>query len=1010
MPKSMHKFLLLTALLSTTVLSSLAFSNERSEERSNNWVSEYSRPQIEFLKARIFRYIRSFRNEVNSLDDAADGTGRLVGAAANRQAFENDAAYLAALNGEFSYFTPENYAKWGLLQPNNSSEWDFSVLDSMLASAEANDQLFKGHALVWHLELPNFVSEDLSANELQALSENHINTTLNRYAGRIYAWDVVNESIEEDGSFRDTIWLRKFGPDYIANAFHAARAADPHAQLLYNDYNIDRINPKSDGVYNLVKGLVESGVPIDGVGFQMHLSAETAPSVEQIVENMERFTALGLTVNVSELDVRTNKLPWDFATKMAIQKQVYHRVVDACLRVAGCEAVTTWGLSDRYTWIDGTFGADDPLQFDELYGRKPAYHGMVDGFIGLDSDPINVNPNLVANANIEAGTDGWVALGGTINRVKSRRIRGLRYVTGKRILKSSERTESYQGPGYDLTSVIAPNQSYDVSALTSIKRARRDVVRLSVQLQCEGQDIEYVGIGEGQAKHRRWTRLDGSFTTPDCPLASAIVYAEGPAAGVNLYIDNLSVRPQELLAEPRDDLGENLLVNGDFENGFDNWLAYAAGSAELSETDTFNGLGAGFAFNRTNGFDGISTELLGLVEPGKDYVFSGFVKVDGASSDRVVATLFANCAAGPEYIFISLAQASTDRWVYSSGQITIPDCDASNYTFYFEGPQPGVNFLVDDVSVREVLDVATVSTIIDSGFEADAEGWYGFGAAVLESTNLFAYEGNQSLMISNRSQTYEGPAYNITPSVVGGASYQLSAFARIQGATSDDVRATINAECNDGSGPQFLGVASAVASSSEWVSLNGEVTLPNCQFSSVQIYFEGPAAGVDILIDSVSLVGEGGSQTENLADNGDFEGATFAPWDTTAGETIALTTDPVFEGTQAIIATNRTQTYEGPGIDLLGLTTADTSYTVIAQARIAGASSGNVRVTVRTICEDGSEVYLGAGSVDASDQAWSEINGSVILPSCTATLQRFYFEGPDAGVDIVIDDVTISAQ
>lgn len=992
----------------------IGFSNAnagKSSSSNQNWFSELTYPQFQFLKTRFLRYIKAQRGTAETLDDAADFHGRLVGAAVNRGAFETDEEYRQALNSEFSYFTPENAGKWGLLQPSNAEEWDFSVLDSMLESAEANNQLFKGHALVWHIQLPNFVSDELTAEELRLLSETHINTTLTRYAGRIYAWDVVNEAIEEDGSYRDSIWLQKFGTDYIANAFYAARAADPHAQLIYNDYNIERINPKSDGVYNMVKGLVEAGVPIDGVGFQMHLSAGSAPSSDQIIENLERFTALGLKVNVSELDVRTTQLPWNKATKLAIQQQVYHRVVDACLRVSGCEAVTTWGLSDRYSWIDTQFGPDDPLQLDEQYGRKPAYFGMIDGFIGLEADALSLKPNMVANANFEVGADGWQALGGDIKTVKSRRIPWARYTKGQRILKSENRTETYQGPGYDLKGLVLSGQTYDVSTLASITgRVRRDQVGITVQLQCEGEDIQYVGVTSATVKSRRWSRLDGQFTTPDCDLETAIVYLEGPAAGVSLYVDNFSVRPQELVIEPRDDLGENLLVNGDFEAGFDNWQGYAAGSAELNTEDTFGGTGSGFAFNRTNGFDGISTELLGIVEPGKNYAFSGFGKIVGAGSDKLQMTLFANCEDGPQYLFISTAQGNDADWTYVTGDLTIPDCNASSYSLYFEGPQPGVNFLVDNVTVNEVMQTTTITNVIDSDFETGTDNWFAFGGAVPQVSDVNPYEGNQSLLTTNRTQTFEGPAYNITAGVMAGGTYNFNAFTRIQGVASDDVRATVVAECSDATSPQYLGVAGVLASDSEWTQVSGSVTIPDCSLTQVQIYFEGPVAGVDIFIDAVTLTGQSVGGGNNLAENGDFEGTSIAPWTATADETISLITDPVFEGLQAIVASNRTQTYEGPGIDLFALTQVSTTYALTAQVRVRNAAEASIGVTLRTVCEDDTESYLSLGTILANDTAWSELNGSVITPACTAKLQRFYFEGPAAGVDILVDNVSITAQ
>ncbi len=111
--------------------------------------------------------------------------------------FQADETYRGILNSDFNYVTPENVAKWGELQPNNANEWSFEATDAMLESSESNDQLFKGHALVWHVQLPSFINDDLTPNELKVLSDNHITTVLNRYAGRIYSWDVVNEAISD---------------------------------------------------------------------------------------------------------------------------------------------------------------------------------------------------------------------------------------------------------------------------------------------------------------------------------------------------------------------------------------------------------------------------------------------------------------------------------------------------------------------------------------------------------------------------------------------------------------------------------------------------------------------------------------------------------------------------------------------------------------------------------------------------------------------------------------------
>src|SRR6185436_5096622 len=182
--------------------------------------------------------------------------------------------------------------------------------------------------------------------------------------------------------------------------------------------------------------LVDAHVPIDGVGFQMHLEAQTAPSTEEIVANMTRFTDLGLRVNISELDVRIANAGGDLVTRLALQRQVFHRAVAACVQVPGCESLTTWGFTDLDSWIDETFGPDDPLELDEQYRRKPAYYGLIDGFMAVPVDHPGTPPNLIANGTFEIGSDGWAASGGRLST--SRRTAH----TGERSARVSHRTET----------------------------------------------------------------------------------------------------------------------------------------------------------------------------------------------------------------------------------------------------------------------------------------------------------------------------------------------------------------------------------------------------------------------------------------------------------------------------------------------------------------------------------------------------------------------------------------
>ncbi len=950
---------------------------------------------------------------VDSIASAADRSGRLAGAAVSQAPFQADEDYLNILNKEFNYITPENVAKWGELQPNNSNEWSFEATDAMLESSEQNNQLFKGHALVWHVQLPSFINDDLTANELKVLTDTHITTVLNRYAGRIYSWDVVNEAISDgEEVYRDSVFLSKLGTDFIADAFHTAKAADPFAQLYYNDYGIERINTKSDKVYAVLKELVEAGAPIDGIGFQMHLDANFAPSVDQMVENFERFTALGLTVNVSELDVRTANLPWDKATNLAIQKQVYHRVVDACMRVPDCEGVTTWGFTDKHSWIDSTFAPDDPLQYDESYERKPAYYGMVDGFLGLDSEPLGTLPNLIANSSFEVGTDGWFASGGgTLKTIRSQRVHGRYRQTGSRSLLIKNRTETFHGPAYDLLSVLRPNQTYDVSSLVSIRGTRRGAISASVQLQCVGEESQFVQAGTVTAKKWRWRDLEGEFTTPDCELEVANLYFESPITRAKLILDNPAVRARELVVAPNPNLGPNVLTNGGFESGTDTWFGFDTATVETSDQEPFAGLAAGFATNRVAEFDGFATSLLGLVVPGEQYQLTSRTKVSGVNQAQVKATLRADCPTGPQFLGIAGAVANEQTWSLLTGTIQIPNCEASDLVLYFEGPDAAVDLRLDEVYLQQDLTEPSSNIIGNSDFEGNADGWFAFGSAFLSTTSEFAYQGSQSLLATNRTQNFEGPAIGLGNVLIPGEAYSFTGFTRIRNAASAEVRATLQLKCASDVAEQYLGVASTTANELDWSELAGSVVIPACEIEYANLFVEGPDSGIDIAIDALTMeVDSGGNPPVggNLVGNSGFEEGATAPWFGFGGALIEVTTAQAFAGQFSLIATNRTQSFEGPAVDLVGVVTGGETYSVGAQVRVSGSNSAPVSATVQTVCADGSEEFSGTASVTATDSQWTALSGEITLPSCDATAQRLYFQGADAGVDILIDEVQVS--
>nr|WP_187414900.1 endo-1,4-beta-xylanase [Nonomuraea sp. PA05] len=292
------------------------------------------------------------------------GTAVAAGPLTGEPGYQDKARY------EFNSLTPENAMKWSWVEAERDA-YTWADPDSVVGFAQANGQAVRGHALVWHNAVPSWVTGGAFTDaQLRDLLKKHVETMTKRYAGRVGVWDVVNEAVAEDGTLRDSFWLRRLGESYIADAFRWARAADPSAKLYINDYNAEWDNAKSDGLYTLVKGLKASGVPIDGVGFQTH--ATTNSGLTQLAATLQRFAALGLDVAVTELDVRM-PLPSD-ETKLATQATLYERAAKACLAVARCVSLTVWGFTDAHSWVpDALPGWGAATMLDAGLQAKPAY-------------------------------------------------------------------------------------------------------------------------------------------------------------------------------------------------------------------------------------------------------------------------------------------------------------------------------------------------------------------------------------------------------------------------------------------------------------------------------------------------------------------------------------------------------------------------------------------------------------------------------------------------------------
>lgn len=287
--------------------------------------------------------------------------------------FATDEAYVEVLATQFSSLTAENQMKWEWIHPG-PEEYDFAAADAVVDFAEANDQVVRGHTLAWHSQNPPWL-QGLSDEELREALREHIYTVVGRYQGRIQQWDVFNEVFDDTGHLRTNTnpWLRALGEEVIGDAFRWAHEADPDALLFLNDYNVESSPAKLQAYLDLVARLQDDGVPIHGMGLQGHLSLRY-PFPADLQASLQQFADLGLQTALTELDVRI-PLEGDEPTATQLQEQAeyYQRAVAACLAVAGCDSITLWGVTDRYSWVPFFFPEEGAATvLDEDLTPKPA--------------------------------------------------------------------------------------------------------------------------------------------------------------------------------------------------------------------------------------------------------------------------------------------------------------------------------------------------------------------------------------------------------------------------------------------------------------------------------------------------------------------------------------------------------------------------------------------------------------------------------------------------------------
>jgi endo-1,4-beta-xylanase len=328
----------------------------------------------------------------------------LIGVAINQKQFSNeDRRGDPIIKTQFDSISPENALKWASFHPQ-PGEYDFANADRFVAFGEKNHMTIIGHTLVWQYQTPSWVFRDTNGHLVtrEVLLErmrDHIQTVVGRYRGRIKGWDVVNEALAEDGTLRRSHWEKIIGDDYIAKAFQYAHAADPDAELYYNDFSLEN-EPKRKGAIELIKKLKADGIPITGVGLQGHLKLAW-PTVEQEDATISDFAKLGVKVVITELDVdvvratqgnrtadieanlrpvaggNTSSNGWPADVQQALAKR-YADIFAVYLKHHDViERVTFWGVTDGDSWLNTWGRVNYPLLFDRKGQPKPAFTAVI---------------------------------------------------------------------------------------------------------------------------------------------------------------------------------------------------------------------------------------------------------------------------------------------------------------------------------------------------------------------------------------------------------------------------------------------------------------------------------------------------------------------------------------------------------------------------------------------------------------------------------------------------------
>jgi endo-1,4-beta-xylanase len=331
-------------------------------------------------------------NQGTTLKAAAAEKGLLYGAATSRKILQSDPDFERAFVQQCGVITPEGEMKWKSLR-QGVDKFKFDDADWLVDWAHKNGLLFRGHTLVWSLNLPDWVEKTVNRSNAEKVMVDHIRNVVGHFQGKIHSWDVVNEIIQpKDGrpdGLAKGVWLDNIGPDYVAKAFQAAKAADPQPLLVWNErmleYDLPYSEDQRNATLNLLRKLKSSGAPIDALGIQSHLRDELDNKFNprKFQDFLHQVAGLGLKILITELDARETRT--SMSSRDNDLARIYEKYLNTVLAEKAVISVQTWGLSDKYTWLAKEAPRPDnqpvaPLPLDASFGGKRVFDALINAF------------------------------------------------------------------------------------------------------------------------------------------------------------------------------------------------------------------------------------------------------------------------------------------------------------------------------------------------------------------------------------------------------------------------------------------------------------------------------------------------------------------------------------------------------------------------------------------------------------------------------------------------------